>query len=212
MSERPADESADDEAEVSADAAVEPDADVDADSDSDSDSDRGETASASATAKPTYDRPDRLDELLLDPPDLPLEGSLTSYRDGAILRRVIIAVLVLGVVAAVFIGRWYVHWLEERQRIPTPEYRLAEGAEGESRPDAIIWTDGPARLGISRQDPGVKAIVLPDRVITLAPGCDHAQVKVEVRNGKTVKLKVLVGEIRETQLSPEADPASPEPG
>ncbi|MCH9686995.1 MAG: hypothetical protein K0V04_36505, partial [Deltaproteobacteria bacterium] len=54
-----------------------------------------------------------------------------------------------------------------------------------------------ARLGMSRQDPGVRAIVLPDRIVTLAPGCDHAQIKVDVRDGKTVQLDVVVGEIRQ---------------
>jgi hypothetical protein len=45
--------------------------------------------------------------------------------------------------------------------------------------------------------------VLPDRVLTLAPGSDHAQVKVVVRDGKTVELKVLVGEIQQTSLRPD---------
>jgi hypothetical protein len=146
----------------------------------------------------------RLDELLADPPDLPTIGALTGYRDGARMRRRIIIVLLIGIVIAIAIGRWYVGWLEEQAaRPPTPAYQLAEGTEGESRPDALVWTDGTARLGLSRQDPGVKAIVLPDRVITLAPGCDHAQIKVEVRDGKTIKLKVLVGEIQETSTQPD---------
>jgi hypothetical protein len=146
----------------------------------------------------------RLDELLADPPDLPPVGALTGYREGARMRRRIYVVLILGVVGAIAVGRWYVGWLEERRRTPTPAYELAAGAEDESRPDALVWTDGTARLGLVRQDPGVKAIVLPDRVLTLAPGCDHAQVKVQVEGGKTVQLKVLVGKIRETPLSPDA--------
>lgn len=145
----------------------------------------------------------RLDELLADPPDLPTVGALTGYREGARLRRRIVIALLIGIVIAIAIGRWYVAWLEEQASLPpTPAYRLAEGTEDESRPDALVWTDGTARLGLSNQDPGVKAIVLPDRVLTLAPGCDHAQVKVEVREGKTVKLKVLVGEIQETSTQP----------
>jgi hypothetical protein len=157
--------------------------------------------------EPPPERPavGRLDELLADPPDLRPIGALTGYRDGGRLRRRILFVFLMGVVAAVLIGRWYVQWLEERQRVPEAEYQLAAGAEDESRPDALVWTDGTARLGITRQDPGVKAIVLPDRVLTLAPGCDHAQVKVHVEGGKTVSLKVLVGEIRETPLA--ADPS-----
>lgn len=186
------------EAEHEAAATAEPEAEVEPEP--------AATAEPKLDTPPPFERPDRLDELMADPPDTPTVGSLTGYREGGRIRRRIMVVLVLGVIAAIFVGRRYARWLEERQRIPTPEYRLAEGAEGESRPDAIVWTDGPARLGISRQDPGVKAIVLPDRVLTLAPGCDHAQVKVDVRDGKTVKLKVLVGEIQETPLFTEPDP------
>lgn len=146
----------------------------------------------------------RLDELLADPPDLPTIGALTGYRDGLRVRRWLVVALLVGIVIAILVGRRYALWLEEQQaRPPTPAYQLAEGAEHESRPDALVWTDGTARLGLSRQDPGVKAIVLPDRVLTLAPGCDHAQVKVDVQGGKTVKLKVLVGEIVETSTQPD---------
>jgi hypothetical protein len=41
----------------------------------------------------------------------------------------------------------------------------------------------------------VEAIVLPDRVLRLAEGCDHAQVKVNVVDGQTVELKIITGEI-----------------
>jgi hypothetical protein len=149
----------------------------------------------------------RLDELLADPPDLPTMGALTGDREGRRVRRAIYLALLGGVVLAVLVGRWYARWLEEQSnKPPVPEYQLAEGAEDESRPDALVWTEGTARLGLSRQDPGVRAIVLPDRVLTLAPGCDHAQVKVRVEDGKTVALKVLVGEIQETNLRPEPAP------
>jgi len=158
-------------------------------------------------AKAASDRParDRSDELLADPPHLPVMGALTGDRDGRRVRRRIQLALFVGVVLAIYGGHRYAKWLEAQQNLPpTPAYQLAEGSEGESRPDALVWTEGTARLGLSRQDPGVKAIVLPDRVLTLAPGSDHAQVKVDVRDGKTVKLKVLVGEIEETLLRPEA--------
>lgn len=137
-----------------------------------------------------------LDELLEEPPTGPSFGPLTGYREGSRVRRWIYLALVAGVLAAFFVGRWYVQHLEEQRRIPSPEYQLAEGAEDEERPDVMVWTSGVARLGLSRQQPGVRAIVLPDRVVTLAPGCDHAQIKVDVRDGETKALKVLVGEIR----------------
>jgi hypothetical protein len=153
---------------------------------------------------------DRLDELLADPPPLPTVGALSGYRAGGRARRWLLVALVLGILGAIATARWYIQWLEEQQRHPPmPTYQLAAGAEAESRPDALVWTDGTARLGLSRQDPGVRAIVLPDRVLTLARGCDHAQVKVEVKDGRTVKLKVLVGEIEQTALRP--DPAPPAP-
>jgi hypothetical protein len=162
-------------------------------------------ATPEPTPTPASDAPrSRLDELLADPPELPMVGALTGYREGGRVRRRIFVALLVGFVIAIGVGRWYASWLEEqKRRPPTPAYELATGAEAESRPDALVWTDGSARLGLSRQDPGVKAIVLPDRVLTLAPGCDHAQVKVEVRDGETVKLKVLVGEIQETSLRPD---------
>lgn len=145
------------------------------------------------------DRPTegQLDELLAEPPDTPTVGPLTGYRDGSRMRRRVYLGLVFGVIAAALAGRWYVKYLEEQRRIPTPEYRVAPGTEDEQRPDVIVWTSGLARLGMSRQEPGVRAIVLPDKILTLAPGCDHAQVKVNVVEGKTVDLKVVVGEIRQ---------------
>ncbi|MCA9712731.1 MAG: hypothetical protein KDK70_43280 [Myxococcales bacterium] len=148
-----------------------------------------------------------LDELLAEPPDLPTVGPLTGYRDGSRMRRRVYLGLVVGVVAAALAGRWYVQYLEEQRRIPTPEYQLAAGAEDEERPDVLVWTSGLARLGMSRQDPGVRAIVLPDRILTLAPGCDHAQVKVNVVDGETVALQVVVGQIRE-QPRPTPAPGS----
>ena len=51
---------------------------------------------------------------------------------------------------------------------------------------------GPAELELIREVVG-----LADRILTLAPGCDHAQVKVNVVDGETVDLRVIVGEIRQ---------------
>jgi hypothetical protein len=64
--------------------------------------------------------------------------------------------------------------------------------------------DGSMRVGLSREPPGVNILHLPDRDITLARGANKAQFKVEVRDGKTVRLQVLTGEIVETLTDPEA--------
>lgn len=143
-----------------------------------------------------------LDELLDEPPTAPAVGPLTGYRDGSRVRRRVYLGLILGVIGAGFAGRWYVGYLKEKRRTPTPQYQLAAGTEDEARPKVLVWSSGVARLGMSRQDPGVKAIVLPDRTLRLAKGCDHAQVKVNVVNGETVSLKVVVGEIRQVPREP----------
>ncbi|MCX4242829.1 hypothetical protein [Paraliomyxa miuraensis] len=146
-----------------------------------------------------------LDELLADPPELPTVGPLTGYRDGSRARRRVYGGLVVGLVVAGLAGRWYIQHLEEQRHVVIPEYVLAEGSEGEARPDVLVWESGMAHLGLSRQEPGIKAIVLPDRVLTLAESCDHAQIKVDVQDGKTVRLKVVHGEIKQT-------PRKPQPG
>lgn len=143
-----------------------------------------------------------LDELLETPPQGPAVGPLTGYRDGTRVRRLVYLGLIAGVIAAYYSGRWYMERLEERRTVPMPEYQLAEGAANEDRPDVMVWSNGVARLGLTRQQPGIRAIVLPDRIITLAPGCDHAQIKVDVRDGETKTLKVVVGEIRQHERPP----------
>ena len=69
----------------------------------------------------------------------------------------------------------------------------------------MAWSGGKARLGLDRQPPGILAIELPDRTLRLAEGSDQAQLKLEVRDGKTVELKVLFGAIVE-ELGPGARP------
>lgn len=69
----------------------------------------------------------------------------------------------------------------------------------------LTWSEGKARLGLSREPPGVHTIELPDRTLTLADGVDMAQFKVVVEAGKTTALEVLSGEIVE-QLKPGAAP------
>lgn len=145
------------------------------------------------------DRPTegKLDELLDDPAGHSSGGALAGYRDGSRVRRKIYLGLIGGTIVATVAGTLYMRHLEAQRETIVPQYILAEGAQDEDRPNAMEWTSGVARLGLARQTPGVRAILLPDKIITLAPGCDHAQIKVDVQDGQTVALKVLTGEIRQ---------------
>lgn len=137
-----------------------------------------------------------LDELLPADEAPPAEGgSLQGYKAGSRTRRWIYGGLGIGALLAIVIGQLYVRWLDHKRHNPTPEYELAPGTEDEVRPDTIEWTSGFARLGLSRTEPVIEAIILPDRVLRLAEGSDHAQVKVNVVDGKTVQLKIITGEI-----------------
>jgi hypothetical protein len=147
------------------------------------------------------------DELLADPPMGAPPGGLDGYRAGLWLRVFIVVFLIGSIAGAVWLVR---HWQAEeaaaRAAPKLPSYTLATEVEGSERPRQLVWDDGVARLGLSRAQPGVEEIVLPDRRIRLAPGHDVAQIKVEVREGRTVSMAVLVGKV--IQLPP-ADPESP---
>lgn len=134
-----------------------------------------------------------LDELLADPPE-GVPSPLQAYRAGSRVRRWVFGSLIVGVFTAAFAGKWYVDHLDAKRRTPHV-YKLADSPEG--RPRSFEWTSGQARLGLSRQAPGIREIVLPDRVLRLADGYDHAQVKVVVEDGETTQLDVLVGKIEE---------------
>ncbi len=150
------------------------------------------------------------DELLADPPAGAPPGGIQGYAAGRRLR-LVLAVAVIAVVSVVgwTIKRWKDDAEAERRAPKQPSYSLAtvpDDASGE-RPRRLVWNDGPARLGLSSAEPGVEEIVLPDRRLRLAPGHDVAQLKLEVRDGQTIELKVLVGDI--VQLPPEAAAAPP---
>jgi hypothetical protein len=151
------------------------------------------------------------DELLADPPMGPPPGGIQGYAAGRRLRISIgVVVLVLVAGTAWTLKRWRDDARAERNAPKQPHYEVAgvAGDELGERPRQLIWSDGPARLGLSRQQPGVEEIVLPDRRLRLAPGHDVAQLRLEVKDGVTTELKVLVGDI--VQLPPEAaTPGSP---
>lgn len=144
------------------------------------------------------------DELLRDPPAGAPPGGLDGYRAGRRLRLALLAVGAIGVAATAW---WIVdarRTAEAQARAPKlPSYTLSPDVDPSARTRRMVWTEGPARLGLAREQPGVEEIVLPDRRIVLAPGHDVAQLKLDVQDGKTVELKVLVGEI--VQLPPEPE-------
>jgi hypothetical protein len=148
------------------------------------------------------------DELLAEIPEGGEPGSIDGYVEGARVRRWIFGVLLVGTIGAAFGARQYIKHLEEERKKIVPEYVVDEESAARAVRE-FHWGDGPARLGLSREPPGVERIVLPDREIVLAEGYDHAQVNVDVRNGKTIKLKVLTGKIKQTPTSPSPTATAP---
>ena len=103
----------------------------------------------------------------------------------------------LGIAIAVAIIAFVQHSLAARNaRLhPLPE---VEALLGPDTPREATYTDGKFRVGLSREAPYINVVHLPDRDITLARGAETAQFKIEIREGRTVKLTVLTGEIVET--------------
>ena len=152
------------------------------------------------------------DELLVDPPAAPAGGSLAGYRAGRWTRIVFGLVLLAAIAAAIGIYRFIRARQEAERNAPViPSYALADGEDATGRPRQLVWSSGPARLGLAREPPGVEEIVLPDRRIRLANGCDHAQIKVDVVADRTVSLKVVTGDIVQLPLEQdrESQPAPP---
>jgi hypothetical protein len=144
----------------------------------------------------------RDDELLDDPPETDHHlGRIAGYRRGARVRTAVFATLGLSVAAAVLLGRWYAKRLDEELHRPSPTYELAPSETGEGRSRELMWSTGRARLGLSREPPGVQQIRLPDRIVRLADGHDHAQIRVVVRDGETVQLDVIAGQIEQEPLT-----------
>ena len=142
----------------------------------------------------------RDDELLSDPPEGPGYAPLHGYRAGSRARRLLWLVVALALLVAVGAGVWWARRTDERLRRssapPAAHYTASPG----TRPREMVWTSGRARLGLSRFEPGVQVIRLPDRTLRLAEGCDHAQVVVEVE-GDTSRVHVLLGDIIEDPSS-----------
>ncbi len=149
----------------------------------------------------------RDDELLSDPPEGPGYAPLHGYRAGSRARRLLWLVVALALFTAVGAGVWWARRTDERLRRSSAPAAASYSASPGTRPREMVWTSGRARLGLSRFEPGVQVIRLPDRTLRLAEGCDHAQVVVEVE-GDTSRVRVLLGEIIE---EPSPTPGRPTP-
>ncbi|RMG98352.1 MAG: hypothetical protein D6705_06130 [Deltaproteobacteria bacterium] len=135
--------------------------------------------------------------------------ALEGYDAGRWPRRVVYTAVVLSTFGAVTAGVFYARHREAVLRDPAVRY-APDLAPGEVRPREMHWTNGRARLGLSRTPPSAERIVLPDRIVELAPDASHAQVDVEVRDGRTVRLEVLTGAIDERPVpDPPGEPPPP---
>ncbi len=139
---------------------------------------------------------DRLDELMSDPPfgDHHL-GRFAGYEAAKTVRRRMVMVMAGACLVSVIAYVQYTRWVEYQRTHP---YQLPEGSDLEGRPREMTWNDGKARLALVREAPGLLTVHLPDRDISLADGCEHAQFKVHVQDGKTLTVEVISGEIVET--------------
>ncbi len=129
-------------------------------------------------------------------------GRLGGYAAGAPMRRMFYALVIVFVISGVLLVSW---WARNRPNTHPQQFQLPAGTDLDARPRTMAWSGGKARLGLDRQPPGILSIELPDRTLRLAEGSDQAQLKVEVRNGKTVELKVLFGAVVE-ELAADAQP------
>lgn len=148
-------------------------------------------------------RDERLDELLDEAPETDHHlGRFAGYRSADKVRRRIAIVMVLAGLSAVVAYRQYVAWQEYERFHP---FELTEEAKREGRPREMHWSGGRARLGLSREAPGVQVIHLPDRRIELAPGSERAQFNVETVEGRR-RVVLLTGDIVQTGLDGEVIP------
>jgi hypothetical protein len=151
-----------------------------------------------------------VDELLTEIPEGEAPGSIDGYRAGSRMRLWIFGGLIVGTIGLGIAAHQWVEHLEDERATIVPHYIVDEESAARAVRE-LHWAEGPARLGLSREPPGVEVIVLPDHEIRLADGHDHAQVKVLVRDGKTVDIKVLSGkiELKEVEAPTPAEPATP---
>lgn len=154
---------------------------------------------------PSKARPrSRDDELLDDLPDTDHHlGRFAGWRAARHARWIVTSVLAITVaVGAVILIK---HRRESRYArlhpLPEVEATIAPGT-----PREMTYAEGKFRVLLSSEPPAVNLVHLPDRDITLARGVEKASFKFEIRDGKTVVLEVLTGEIVETLTTADAEP------
>lgn len=146
----------------------------------------------------------RDDELLADPPQGEYHrGRFAGYGAGRRARRALL--ICIGLLLIVTTVVWYQWATRERPRATVRQFQLPAGTDLDDRPRVLTWSEGKARLGLSREPPGVHTIELPDRTLRLAAGSDQAQFKVIVEDGKTTALDIISGVVVE-DLQPGAAP------
>ncbi|MCA9689596.1 MAG: hypothetical protein KC636_08290 [Myxococcales bacterium] len=169
------------------------------------DADLEVSADAEPVELPRTARPrERDDELLDDPPagDHHL-GRFAGWRATRQLRWIVGGSLgVVGVIGAVIFIQ-HTREMRDARLHPLPE---VEATIAPGTPREMTLADGEMRVGLSREPPAINVLHLPDRDITLARGAEKAQFKVEIRDGTTVRLVVLTGEIVETLTRADAQP------
>lgn len=136
-----------------------------------------------------------LDELLDKPPPTPTGGTLNGYRAGRILRGLIFGALVCGT-AGVFAGGYALirRWEDQQQRGVAPDYQVDYKVDNADQ--SLYWdADGQARLGLTRDEAGVHQVVLPDKIVELADGYDHAVFTVTLRDNTTTDIQLVTGRI-----------------
>lgn len=160
-------------------------------------------AKPEAQASPSESSPHARDDELLD--ELPETdhhlGRFAGWRAARQVRWFVGIALAVAMIVAVTMFVLHTRALRQERLHPLPEL---EAAITPGTPREMTVSDGNMRVGLAAEAPSINILHLPDRDITLAPGAEKAQFKVEVNGGKTTKLVVLTGEVVETLTRPDA--------